>query len=189
MVEKLKKENGVEYRVGEICCGKGGKEWVWNGIVVLVNGGDEVIVGGRYWVRYGEMVKVGEGKGVIVRGGMEEELKIRGGELEGGIRGKRKGVIVCCGWNGRGCVYRKEELGGLVGVLGKDGEVIVIGDEIYEDMNYMGKEERIGELGEMKDGRVIVKGVWKGYGMRGWGIGLIGGGEWIVKGCKKLEGE
>ena len=48
------------------------------------------------------MVKVGEGSGVIVGGGIEEDLKISGGEVEGGMSGKSGGVIVWCGCKGSG---------------------------------------------------------------------------------------
>ena len=40
------------------------------------------------------MGKLGGGVGVIVKGGLEEELKMSGEELEGGMSGKRKMVMV-----------------------------------------------------------------------------------------------
>ena len=44
IVEKLKKENGLEYTAAQISCANGAKQSVCNTILVLVNPGDEVIV-------------------------------------------------------------------------------------------------------------------------------------------------
>ena len=44
IVEKLKKENGLEYTAAQISCANGAKQSVCNAILVLVNPGDEVIV-------------------------------------------------------------------------------------------------------------------------------------------------
>ena len=44
IVEKLKKENGLEYTAAQISCANGAKQSVCNAVLVLVNPGDEVIV-------------------------------------------------------------------------------------------------------------------------------------------------
>ena len=69
IVEKLKKENGLEYTAAQISCANGAKQSVCNAILVLVNPGDEVIVPAPYWVSYPEMVKLAEGTPVIVPAG------------------------------------------------------------------------------------------------------------------------
>ena len=50
IVEKLKKENGLDYTGAQISCANGAKQSVCNAILVLVNPGDEVIVPAPYWV-------------------------------------------------------------------------------------------------------------------------------------------
>ena len=52
IVEKLKKENGLEYTAAQVSCANGAKQSVCNTILVLVNPGDEVIVPAPYWVSY-----------------------------------------------------------------------------------------------------------------------------------------
>ena len=59
IVEKLKKENGLEYTAAQISCANGAKQSVCNAILVLVNPGDEVIVPAPYWVSYPEMFDTG----------------------------------------------------------------------------------------------------------------------------------
>lgn len=76
----------------------------------------------------------------------------------------------------------------MVAVLAKHPQVIVIADEIYEHINYIGKHQSIAQFPEMKDRTVIVNGVSKAYAMTGWRIGFIAGPEWIVKASNKLQG-
>ena len=82
-----------------------------------------------------------------------------------------------------------EELAGLAEVLKKHPEIIVIADEIYEHINYIGKHNSIAQMDGMKDRTVIVNGVSKAYAMTGWRIGFIAGPEWIVKAVNKLQGQ
>ena len=189
IVEKLKKENGLEYTAAQISCANGAKQSVCNTILVLVNPGDEVIVPAPYWVSYPEMVKMAEGTPVIVSAGIEQDFKITPEQLEAAITPKTKALILCSPSNPTGSVYTKEELAGLSAVLAKHPQVIVIADEIYEHINYIGAHQSIAQFPEMKERTVIVNGVSKAYAMTGWRIGFLAGPEWIIKGCNKLQGQ
>ncbi len=189
IVEKLKKENGLEYTAAQISCANGAKQSVCNTILALVNKGDEVIVPAPFWVSYPEMVKLAEGTPVIVRAGIEQDFKITPAQLEAAITPKTRALILCSPSNPTGSVYSKEELAGLAEVLTKHERVIVIADEIYEHINYIGKHESIAQFPAIKDRVVIVNGVSKAYAMTGWRIGFIAAPEWIVKGVNKLQGQ
>ena len=189
IVEKLKKENGLEYTAAQISCANGAKQSVCNTILALVNKGDEVIVPAPYWVSYPEMVKLAEGTPVIVRAGIEQDFKITPEQLEAAITPKTRVLILCSPSNPTGSVYSQEELAGLAAVLAKHERVIVVADEIYEHINYIGKHQSIAQFAEIKDRVVIVNGVSKAYAMTGWRIGFIAGPEWIVKGVNKLQGQ
>ena len=189
IVAKLKNENGLEYTAAQISCANGAKQSVCNTILTLVNPGDEVIVPAPYWVSYPEMVKLAEGKPVIVTAGIEQEFKITPAQLEAAITPNTRALILCSPSNPTGSVYTKEELQGLAEVLTKHERVIVIADEIYEHINYIGKHQSIAQFAEIKDRVVIVNGVSKAYAMTGWRIGFIAGPEWIVKGVNKLQGQ
>ena len=151
--------------------------------------GDEVIVPAPYWVSYPEMVKMAEGTPVIVSAGIEQDFKITPEQLEAAITPKTKALILCSPSNPTGSVYSKEELAGLAAVLAKYPQVVVIADEIYEHINYIGAHQSIAQFPEMKERTVIVNGVSKAYAMTGWRIGFIAGPEWIVKACNKLQGQ
>ena len=189
IVEKLKKENGLEYTAAQISCANGAKQSVSNTIMALMNKGDEAIVPAPYWVSYPEMVKLAEGVPVIVSAGIEQDFKITPSQLEAAITPRTRVLILCSPSNPTGSVYSKEELAALAEVLAKHERVIVIADEIYEHINYIGKHESIAQFESIKDRVVIVNGVSKAYAMTGWRIGFIAGPEWIVKGVNKLQGQ
>ena len=186
---KLKNENGLDYTPAQIACSNGAKQSVCNVVMTVVNAGDEVIIPAPYWVSYPEMVKLADGTPVIVGAGIEQDFKITPEQLEAAITPKTRALILCSPSNPTGSVYSKEELAALAAVLAKHERVIVIADEIYEHINYIGKHESIAQFEEIKDRVVIINGVSKAYAMTGWRIGFIAGPEWIVKGCNKLQGQ
>ena len=189
IVKKLKEENGLDYTPAQILCSNGAKQSVCNAIMALVNPGDEVIIPAPYWVSYPQMVKLAEGEPVIIEAGIEQDFKITPEQLEAAITPRTRALILCSPSNPTGSVYSKEELRGLADVLAKHEHVIVLADEIYEHINYIGKHESIAQFADVKDRVVIINGVSKAYAMTGWRIGFIAAADWIVKGCNKLQGQ
>ena len=189
VVEKLKRENGLDYTVNEVLVSNGAKKSVCNTVMALVNPGDEVIIPAPYWVSYPQMVKLAGGEPVIVNAGFEQNFKMTPEQLEAAITPKTRMLILCSPSNPTGSVYTKEELAGLAEVIKKYEDLFVLADEIYEHINYMGKHESIAQFPGMKERAIIVNGVSKAYAMTGWRIGYIAAPEWIVKGCNKLQGQ
>ena len=189
IVEKLKKENGLDYSTGEILVSNGAKQSVCNTIMALVDDGDEVIIPAPYWVSYPQMVKLAGGEPVIVNATFEQNFKMTAEQLGNAITPKTRLLILCSPSNPTGSVYTKEELESLANVILKHEDVFVIADEIYEHINYVGKHESIAQFPGMKERTIVVNGISKAYAMTGWRIGYIAGPEWIVKGCNKLQGQ
>ena len=52
IVNKIKNENGLDYKPSQIIVSNGAKQSVCNTIMALVNAGDEVIIPAPYWVSY-----------------------------------------------------------------------------------------------------------------------------------------
>jgi aspartate aminotransferase len=189
IVEKLKKENNLEYKPDQIVCSNGAKQSVCNVLLCIVGKGDEVIIPAPYWVSYVEMVKLAEGTNVIVEAGISQDFKITPAQLEAAITPKTKALILCSPSNPTGSVYTKEELKGLAQVLAKYPNITIIADEIYEHINYIGKHESIAQFEEIKDRVVIINGVSKAYAMTGWRLGWIAAPQWIASACNKLQGQ
>ena len=189
IVNKLKNENGLDYKPSQIIVSNGAKQSVCNTIMALVNAGDEVIIPAPYWVSYPQMVLLAEGTPVFVEAKIEADFKITPEQLEAAITPKTRAIILCSPSNPTGSVYSKEELEALKNVLLKHERVIVIADEIYEHINYVGKHASMAQFDDIKDRVVIINGVSKAYAMTGWRIGFVAASEWIVKGSNKLQGQ
>ncbi len=187
--KKFKDENHLEYTPEQIVVSTGAKHSIANVLLCIIDKGDEVIVPAPYWVSYVEQVKIGEGVNVIVDTTFENEYKMTPAQLEQAITPKTKALILCSPSNPTGGVYTHEEMKALADVLRKYPEVIIISDEIYEHINFIGQHTSIAEFPGMPERTVVVNGVSKGYAMTGWRIGYLGGPLWIAKACNKLQGQ
>ncbi len=189
IVAKLKNENGLDYLPSQILCSNGAKQSVCNAIMALVNPGDEVIIPAPYWVSYPQMVLLAEGTPVAIPTTIEQDFKVTPEQLEQAITPRTRAIILCSPSNPTGSVYSAAELEALKDVLLKHERVMVIADEIYEHINYVGAHASMAQFADIKDRVVIVNGVSKAYAMTGWRIGFIAAPEWVVKGCNKLQGQ
>ncbi len=189
IVAKLKNENGLDYTPEQIIVSNGAKQSVCNVLMSIIGEGDEVIVPAPYWVSYVEMVKLAEGTNVVVTAGIDQDFKITADQLEAAVTPKTKALILCSPSNPTGSVYSREELESLAAVIARHPNIIVIADEIYEHINYIGAHQSIAQFPEIKDRVVVVNGVSKAYAMTGWRIGFIAAPLWIAKACNKLQGQ
>jgi aspartate aminotransferase len=189
IADKLKRENDLDYTPDQIIVSGGAKQSVCNVLLSIIGPGDEVIVPAPYWVSYVEMVKLAEGTNVIVEAGIEQDFKITPAQLENAITPKTKALILCSPSNPTGSVYGKEELSALAGVLAKHPGIIILSDEIYEHINYIGRHESIAQFDAVKDRVAVINGVSKAYAMTGWRIGFIAAPLWIAEACNKLQGQ
>jgi aspartate aminotransferase len=189
IVEKLRNENGVEYTPEQIVVGNGAKQELCNVILATINPGDEVIIPMPAWVSYVEMVKLAEGKTVAVNAGIEQNFKITPEQLEAAITPRTRALLLCSPSNPTGSVYTREELAGLVSVLAKHPEILIIADEIYEHINYTDSFTSMASFPEIKDRTILINGVSKAYAMTGWRIGWCAAPLAIAKAVSKLQGQ
>lgn len=186
---KFMRDNGLVYTKDQIVASTGAKQSIANVVLSLINPGDEVIVPAPYWVSYLEIVKVAEGMPVVIKAGIDSDFKINGKQLEAAITPKTKMMIFSTPCNPTGTVYTKEELKGLADVLKKYPHVVVISDEIYEHINFIGKHESLAQFPEVYDQVVTVNGVSKAWAMTGWRLGYIGAPKIIADACTKVQGQ
>lgn len=186
---KLKRENGLDFTPAQIVVGNGAKQELCDVILSVVNKGEEVLIPVPAWVSYMEMVKIAEGVPVLIYAGPEQKFKVTPQQLEAAITPKTKAVLICSPSNPTGSVYSKEELHGLVDVLARYPDIIVIADEIYEHITYVGPTTSLASFPEIKDRVVVINGVSKAYAMTGWRIGYCAAPLPIAKAVSKLHGQ
>lgn len=189
IVNKLKRENNLNYNPLEILVSAGAKHSIANVVLALVNHDDEVIIPSPYWVSYKELVRLAQGKCVYPTATIENDYKITAKQLEASITDRTKLIIFSSPCNPSGSVYTKAELEAIAHVIAQHNDIYVISDEIYEHINFVGKHESIAQFEFIKDRVILINGVSKAYAMTGWRIGYMAAPEWIIKACDKLQGQ
>lgn len=186
---KLKRDNNLDYKPENIVVSTGAKQSLANAILALVDDGDEVIIPTPYWVTYSELVKIARGKVVEIKSTPQQGFKINAAQLEAAITPRSKVFLFSSPCNPSGAVYSKEELASLVEVFRKHPDIVILSDEIYEYINFVGKHESIAQFNELKERVVIVNGLSKGFAMTGWRLGYIAANTDIAKACEKVQGQ
>jgi aspartate aminotransferase len=187
--DKLKRDNGLDYKPENIVVSAGAKQSLANAVLAVVDKGTEVLIPTPYWVTYSEIVKLGEGVPKLVQTSVDQGYKITPALLEKNISDATRLFIFSSPCNPTGSVYTKEELEALAGVFAKHPKVIIISDEIYEYINFIGGHESIAQFSEIRDRVIIINGLSKGYAMTGYRLGYIAASVEIAKACEKLQGQ
>ena len=187
--EKLRRENGLEYAPDQIVIGNGAKHELCNAIMALINPGDEVIIPTPAWVSYVQMVNLAGGKSVLLPSSMDKNFKVTAAELEAAITPATRLIVICSPSNPSGAIYTRDELQAIAEMLARHPEVMVIADEIYEHINYVGRHESLAQFTDIKEQVVIINGVSKAYAMTGYRIGYIAAPAWVAKAVTKMQGQ
>ncbi len=186
---KLKRDNNLDYLPENIITSTGAKQSLANAILSLVDENDEVIIPTPYWVTYSELVKIARGKVVEIRTSVENKFKVTPAQVEAAITPRTKVFMFSSPCNPTGAVYSKEELAALSEVFKKHPNIIILADEIYEYINFIGKHESIAQFNDIKDRVVLINGLSKGFAMTGWRLGYTASNTTIAKAMEKIQGQ
>ncbi len=189
IITKFKRDNNLTYDRSQIVVSTGAKQSLYNIAQVCINPGDEVILPCPYWVSYADIVQLAEGVPVEVQTSIDTNFKMTPEQLEAAITPKTKMLWYSSPCNPSGSIYSKEELRALADVLQKYPHIVVVSDEIYEHINYVGGHASMAQFEDMYDRTVTVNGVAKAFAMTGWRIGYIGAPSYIARACNKIQGQ
>ena len=191
IINKLKKDHGLEYKLDGIVISNGAKHSLFNLFQVLIEEGDEVIIPAPYWVTYPEQVKFSDGVPVFIETDDTTEFKITPEQLKAVITPKTKVLLLNTPSNPTGSVYSREELLAIGEVL-KGTDILVFSDEMYEKIMYNGKKfTAAAEVSEdMYKRTVTINGLSKAVAMTGWRFGYIATPDAaLAKALTKLQGQ
>jgi aspartate aminotransferase len=190
IAKKLREENEIiQAKAENIVVSTGAKHSIANVFMCLINEGDEVVIFSPYWVSYAEIIKLAGGVPVLIEGTLENNFKATATQLEAAITSKTKAVIYSSPCNPTGSVFSKEELEAIAEVVKKHPRMMVIADEIYELINFVGRNYSIASFPGMFERTITVNGFSKGYAMTGWRVGYICAPLEIAKACEKIQGQ
>ncbi len=188
IVDKLKRDNNLDYDISDIVVSSGAKQSLFNTILSMLYVGDELIIPAPYWVSYPHMVSVAGGESVIIKTNEKNGFKITVDELKSAITPFTKGILLCNPSNPTGTAYTVNELKQLAEFL-EDLDIYIIADEIYEKLTYGDyKFVSFASLSEkLKKKTIVINGVSKAYAMTGWRLGYAAGPPEIINGINKIQ--
>ena len=188
VVNKLRKDNGLEYETNQIVISNGGKHSLFNIMMTLFDEGDEVIVLAPYWVTYPEIVKVSGAKPVYVETYEKDGFQISREQLLGGVTDKTKGIIVNTPSNPSGAVLNRESLEAIVDVCVAN-EIWMVSDECYEALVYEGEHLSLAGFAGAYEKTITVQTMSKAFAMTGWRMGYSASSKALASAMGKFQGQ
>ncbi len=191
IVDKFKRDNGLEYTPEQVLVSCGGKQSFYNLVQALLNPGDEVIIPAPYWVSYPDMVLLADGKPVIISAGIEQDFRISPEQLEAAITPRTRLFVINSPSNPTGMAYSRAELAALAEVLLRHPQVLVATDDMYEHILWAEEPfcNILNACPQLYDRCMVLNGVSKAYSMTGWRIGYAAGPAVLVKAMKKVQSQ
>ena len=177
VIEKFKRDNGLDYSRDEIMVSNGGKQVFYNLCQALLNDGDEILIPAPYWVSYPDMALLAGGEPVIIPSDDTNRCKITAADLERHITPKSKLFVINSPSNPSGIAYTSDELVELGKVLEQHKQIVIVTDDIYEHIMFGGQKfvNVLNTTPSLKERTIILNGVSKVYSMTGWRIGYAAG--------------
>ncbi|MBL7027082.1 MAG: pyridoxal phosphate-dependent aminotransferase [Candidatus Marinimicrobia bacterium] len=188
IVDKLKRENGLDYEINQIVVSNGGKHSLFNIMMTLFDEGDEVIILSPYWVTYPEVVKLSGADPVYVETSEEDGFQITSEQLLQAVSDKTKGIIVNTPSNPSGGVLNRESLKAIVDVA-TSNDLWLISDECYEALVYDGEHLSLAGFEGAYEKTVTVQTMSKVYAMTGWRIGYTASSAKLAAAMGKFQGQ
>ncbi len=188
IAQKLRSENGLDYKPSQIIVSNGAKQSCYNAIMATCDPGDEVIIPAPYWLSYPEMVRLAGAIPVFVPTTQENNWKMTAEQFEDAMTPRTKMVIINSPGNPTGSVYTREELKGIIEVAAEE-DIYILSDEIYEKLVYDGTEHvsTAGVTPEAYDLTITINGFSKAYSMTGWRLGYLAAPEPIARVIDSLQ--
>ncbi|HEY3278413.1 MAG TPA: pyridoxal phosphate-dependent aminotransferase [Syntrophorhabdaceae bacterium] len=190
IIEKFKKDNGLEYKREEVIVSCGGKHSLYNLFQAILGDGDEVLIPAPYWVSYPPMVELAGAKPVIVETYEEEDYQITASMLRKHVTDRTKAIVLNYPSNPAGSIYTLKNLE-EIGKLAVEKDFYIISDEIYEKLAYDEYVHKsIASLDRsFKERTIIAHGVSKTYSMTGWRIGFAAGPKDIISAMSNIQSQ
>lgn len=170
----------------EVLVTVGGSEAIDLALRAMIEPGDEVLIAQPCFVSYQPCAILAGATPVPIHLKEENQFKLTKEELLEHITDKTKILMIAFPNNPTGAIMTREELAELVPVI-IEKDLIVISDEIYGELTYMGKHVSIGSFPGMKERTVVINGFSKAFAMTGWRLGYALGPKDIIAQMLKIH--
>lgn len=170
IAEKLKVENKIETKPGNIIVTPGAKQAIFEVMLSVLQEGDEAILFDPAWVSYDPCIQLAGARTVWAPTSHDNGFSPE--NLAEYITKKTKLIVINSPCNPTGGVYGKEMLKEIADIA-VEKNILVLSDEIYEKIIYDMEHISIGAMDGMHDLTITVNGFSKAYAMTGWRLGYV----------------
>jgi aspartate aminotransferase len=188
IVARYRADCGVEYSTSEVIVTAGGKQALFNAVMVLFGAGDEVITHMPGWPTLVEQIKLADATPVMVRAHAEDGFRLRAATFLQAITPRTRGIIINSPGNPTGALIDEQDLEAIAREASARGIWILV-DLCYEKLIYDPTPHNLpGVLARtMRDRAVLCGSASKAYAMTGWRCGWTLGPASIVSACNALQ--
>lgn len=182
IAEEYRETYGFNYQSRQIIVTNGAKQALFNGLLCLIERGDEVIVPAPFWPSYYDMISVLNGLPVIVPTHMEDQFLMSPSALEAHITPKTKCIIFNSPSNPTGQCIPRALFEAYAEILRRHPHIAIISDDVYESISWNAERTHwLQAAPDMADRTLIVSGLSKSYAMTGWRLGYALGPSELIK--------
>jgi aspartate aminotransferase len=188
IVDRYKTDGGVEYATNEVIVTAGGKQALYNAVMVLFGAGDEVITHMPGWPTLVEQIKLADATPVIVHAHAEDGFSLRADMFLNALTPRTRGIIINSPGNPTGALIAEEDLEAIAKEASRRGIWILV-DLCYEKLIYDPTPHNLpGILARtMREKAVLCGSASKAYAMTGWRCGWTLAPKEIVSACNALQ--
>lgn len=187
IADKLKRENNIDYKPGEVLVTVGLSEAVFAVLATILNRGDEILVPDPVWLNYMNVPNLLGAKPVTYSLKEENGFQMDLDEVRSKITPRTKAVVIVTPNNPTGGVLSEQVLKELAEIAVAN-DLMVLSDEVYERLIYDGeKHVSIASLPGMKERTFTLNGMSKAYAMDGWRLGYVAAPEEYILAMNKFH--
>jgi len=185
---RYRTDYGVEYATNEIIITAGGKQALYNAVMVLFGPGDEVITHMPGWPTLVEQIKLAEATPVIVRTHAEEGFSLRADTILAAVTARTRGIIINSPGNPTGALISEGEMRKVAEEAARRG-IWVLVDLCYEKLIYDPVPHNLAGIlaSTMRDRAVLCGSASKAYAMTGWRCGWMMAPAAVVSAANALQ--
>lgn len=187
LAEDLQRRYSLDYDpCSQILVTNGVSEGLDLAMRALLDPGDEVIIPEPCFVAYKPAVILAGGSPVVVETRVQEGFRLRAEAVEAAITPRTRALMISYPNNPTGAVMSREELLAIAEVAAKH-DLVVISDEIYAYLTYMGTHTCFASLPGMQERTILLDGFSKAYAMTGWRLGYAVGPAHLLEAMMRIH--
>jgi aspartate aminotransferase len=185
---RYREDCGIDYTTSEIIVTAGGKQALYNAVMVLFGAGDEVITHMPGWPTLVEQIKLADATSVVVRTHAEDGFRLHADTILGAITPRTRGIILNSPGNPTGALMSEADLE-QVALEASRRRIWILMDLCYEKLIYDPTPHNLpGVLARVnRDHSVLCGSASKAYAMTGWRCGWAMGPAAVVNACNALQ--